>query len=149
MSPIGVSLDLKALAKIQSKSELVQLKQQAKIDAVNKGKTRFSPGNSKDFIFVMWDLPPELEQSAIYVAFRAGRGTVRPWLHLVCREVMNFSSSRFWSFLFSEPRVYRRLVMHLDDQYVRLSARLRAKMKLKLEQRLTLAHSIQVTRISS
>ena len=75
MSPIGVSLDLKALAKIQSKSELVQLKQQAKIDAVTKGKTRFSPGSSKDFIFVMWDLPPELEQSAIYVAFRAGRGT--------------------------------------------------------------------------
>ena len=78
MSPIGVSLDLKALAQVQSKSELVQLKQQAKIDAVNKGKTLFSPGSSKDFIFVMWDLPPELEQSAIYVAFRAGRGTVRP-----------------------------------------------------------------------
>ena len=77
MSPIGVSLDEKALAKVKTKSDLVQLKQQAKIDARSKGNTRFFPGKRKDFVFIMWDMPPELEQSAIYVAFRAGRGTVR------------------------------------------------------------------------
>ncbi|MEE2902176.1 MAG: hypothetical protein VYC39_07580 [Myxococcota bacterium] len=78
MTPIGVSLDLKALAKVQTQSELVQLKQQAKTEAYDKGKTRLPPGKPTDFIFVMWDIPPELEQSAIYVAFRAGRGTVSP-----------------------------------------------------------------------
>jgi len=78
MTPIGVSLDLKALAKVRTKSELLQLKQQAKTDARGKGKSLFLPGKPTDFIFVMWDMPSELEQSAIYVAFRAGRGTVSP-----------------------------------------------------------------------
>jgi hypothetical protein len=77
MSPLGLRLDDRALSQVMAKSELTDIWNQAKREAYEDNSRIALPGETREFVFVLWDLPPRIVQSSIQVAFRTGRGTLR------------------------------------------------------------------------
>ena len=77
MTTLGHHLDDRRLATVRTKNDLAEIWDAARVTARENGHRIAPAGETREFTFVLWDVPTEIEQSAIYVAFRPRRGTVK------------------------------------------------------------------------
>jgi predicted Zn finger-like uncharacterized protein len=78
MTTLGLRLSDRRLAQVRNKKDLAQVWIAARSTAHENGRQIAPSRETRDFTFILWDVPAQIVDSAIYVAFRTQRARLSP-----------------------------------------------------------------------